>query len=72
MTTEAGDLNVTFCPSGTSGLSDLRREAADRLRNFVASLEDVIRSKQAADREKNRLALPRPRRLLDRLRRGGG
>ncbi len=77
MTTEAGDLDVTFCPSGTSGFSDLLRdaveiEAADRLHIFVASLEDVIRSKQAADREKDRLALPRLRRLLDRLRRGDG
>ena len=76
MTTEAGDLDVTFRPSGTSGFSDLRRdaveiEAADRLHIFVASLEDVIRSKQAAGREKDRLALPRLRRLLDRLRLGG-
>ncbi len=75
MTTEAGDLDVAFCPSGTSGFSDLLRdaveiEAADRLHIFVASLEDVIRSKQAANREKDRLALPRLRRLLDRLRRG--
>ena len=72
MTTKAGDLDVTFCPSGTSGFSDLLRdaveiEAADRLHIFVASLEDVIRSKAAADREKDRLALPRLRRLLDRL-----
>ncbi len=57
----------------TSGFPDLLRdaveiEAADRLHIFVASLEDVIRSKQAADREKDRLALPRLRRLLDRLR----
>jgi hypothetical protein len=77
MTTEAGDLDLAFCPSGTDGFSDLRRDAieievADRLHIFVASLEDVIRSKQAADREKDRLALPRLRRLLDRLRRGGG
>jgi hypothetical protein len=75
MTTEAGDLDVTFCPSGTSGFSDLRRdaveiEAADRLHILVASLEDVIRSKEAASREKDRLALPRLRRLLDRLREG--
>ena len=73
MTTEAGDLDVTFRPSGTSGFSDLRRdaveiEAADRLHILVASLEDVIRSKEAASREKDRLALPRLRRLLDRLR----
>ncbi len=77
MTTAAGDLDVAFCPSGTSGYSDLLRDAveievADRLRIFVASLEDVIRSKQAADREKDRLVLPRLRRLLDRLQGGGG
>jgi len=41
MTTEAGDLDVTLCPSGTSGFSDLKRdaveiEAADRLHIFVA------------------------------------
>jgi hypothetical protein len=73
MTTESGDLDVTFCPSGTQGFPDLRRdaveiEAAERLHIRVASLADVIRSKEAADREKDRLALPRLRRLLDRLR----
>ena len=76
MTTEAGDLDVTFCPSGTSGFTDLQRdaidiEAADRLHILVASLADVIRSKEAAGREKDRLALPRLRRLLDRLRSDG-
>lgn len=75
MTTEAGDLDVTFQPSGTQGFADLRRdaleiEAADRLHILVASLKDVIRSKEAAGREKDRLALPRLRRLLDRLRAG--
>jgi hypothetical protein len=73
MTTDAGDLDVTFCPSGTQGFPDLRRdaieiEAGPRLRILVASLADVIRSKEAAGREKDRLALPRLRRLLDRLR----
>jgi len=73
MTTQAGDLDVTFCPSGTSGFDDLQRdaidiEAADRLHILVASLQDVIRSKEAAGREKDRLSLPRLRRLLDRLR----
>ena len=72
MTTQAGDLDVTFCPSGTTGFADLKRdaidiEAADRLHILVASLEDVIRSKEAAGREKDRLVLPRLRRLLDRL-----
>ncbi len=74
LTTDAGDLDVAFCPSGTSGFEDLRRDAidievADHLRVMVASLEDVIRSKQAAGREKDRVAVPRLRRLLDRLRR---
>lgn len=73
MTTQAGDLDVTFCPSGTQGFQDLRRdaieiEAAESLHIMVASLADVIRSKEAAGREKDRLALPRLRRLLDRLR----
>ncbi|MBW2386190.1 MAG: hypothetical protein JRG92_21385 [Deltaproteobacteria bacterium] len=73
MTTEAGDLGVTFCPSGTSGFDDLEHdaidiEAADRLHILVASLQDAIRSKEAASREKDRLALPRLRRLLDRRR----
>jgi len=76
MTTESGDLDVTFCPSGTQGFRDLRRdaveiEAAARLYVLVASLADVIRSKEAAGREKDRLALPRLRRLLDRLREDG-
>jgi hypothetical protein len=73
LTTEAGDLDLTFCPSGTRGYADLRRdaieiEAADGVRILVASLADVIRSKEAASREKDRVALPRLRRLLDRPR----
>ena len=73
MTTRAGDLDVVLQPSGTRGFSDLRRaaaeiEVADRLRIPVASLDDVIRSKEAAGREKDRLVLPRLRRLLDRVR----
>ncbi len=72
MTTESGDLHVTFRPSGTQGFADLRRdaieiEAGDQLQILVASLEDVIRSKEAAGRERDRLALPRLRRLLARL-----
>ena len=71
LTTQAGDLDLTFRPSGTQGYADLRRdaieiEAAEGVRILVASLADVIRSKEAAGREKDRLALPRLRRLLDR------
>jgi hypothetical protein len=71
LNTSAGDLDLTFCPSGTRGYPDLRRAAleidAAGARILVASLADVIRSKEAAGREKDRLALPRLRRLLDRL-----
>ncbi|MHC4991875.1 MAG: hypothetical protein ACYTGC_12935 [Planctomycetota bacterium] len=75
LTTSAGDLDLTFQPSGTRGYADLRRgaveiEIADGVRILVASLADIIRSKEAADREKDRLALPRLRRLLDRISRG--
>ena len=74
LTTQAGDLDLTFRPSGTEGYADLRRnavdiEADDGVRILVASLADVIRSKEAAGREKDRVALPRLRRLLDRTRR---
>jgi hypothetical protein len=72
LTTTAGDLDLTFQPSGTSGYADLRRDAieievAKGAHVLVASLADVIRSKQAAGREKDQLALPRLRRLLDRI-----
>ena len=75
LTTQAGDLDLTFRPSGTEGYADLRRdaveiEAEDGVRILVASLADVIRSKEAAGREKDRMALPRLRRLLDRTRGG--
>ena len=73
--TAAGDLDLAFRPSGTGGYSDLQRaaleiEAPEGGRVLVASLADVIRSKEAANREKDRLALPRLRRLSDRTRRG--
>ena len=76
LTTRAGDLDLAFLPSGTQGYPDLKRdaveiEAADGVRILVASLADVIRSKEAANREKDRTALPRLRRLRDRRHRDG-
>ncbi|HYO04123.1 MAG TPA: hypothetical protein VET27_20535 [Mycobacterium sp.] len=66
--TDAGDLDVAFQPSGTHGYSDLRRDAtAAQLYNVtvhVASLSDVVRSKAAADRPKDRRALPALREIL--------
>ena len=70
LTTRAGDLDVAFMPTGTQGFQDLKREAmtinAAGTTVLVASLADVIRSKGAADREKDRLALPRLHELLER------
>lgn len=71
LTTRAGALDLSFTPTGTGGYPDLKRdavamEAADGVSVLVASLADVIRSKNAADREKDRQALPRLRELLDR------
>lgn len=69
LTTIAGDLDLAIIPSGTSGYADLRASAieVDLLGSvvLVAALEDVIRSKEAAGREKDRYQLPLLRRLLD-------
>ncbi len=73
LATLAGDLDLMFRPSGTQGYPDLRRDAVtvevgEGVTILVASLPDIVRSKEAADREKDRRALPRLRRLRDRLR----
>ncbi|HJS27193.1 MAG TPA: hypothetical protein VJ913_08730 [Actinomycetota bacterium] len=73
LVTDHGRLDVTFTPSGTTGYDDLERDAV-RLEILgvdvdVASLADVIRSKEAAGREKDRLVLPVLRRLLDEMQR---
>ena len=72
LTTRAGALDVAFIPAGTNGYNDLKRgamamEPAEGFSILVASLADVIRSKSAADREKDRQALPRLRELLKRI-----
>jgi hypothetical protein len=70
LTTRFGDLDLSFEPSGTGGYDDLRRGAVELhirdLRVTVAQLADIIRSKEAADREKDRVVLPALRRLLER------
>lgn len=70
--TDLGDLDLTFEPSGTSGYDDLTRDAvAMEVRGIsvpVASLADVIRSKEAAGRPRDRAALPALRELLSRRR----
>jgi hypothetical protein len=70
LVTDFGDLDVTLEPSGTRGYSDLRRDA-ERTELYgvsiqVASLADVIRSKQAANRPKDQRVLPTLREILAR------
>lgn len=73
LTTSAGDLDVCFRPAGTRGYDDLRREASRQrlgagLTVTVASLRDVIRSKEAAGRDKDLAQLPLLRRALEQIR----
>jgi hypothetical protein len=76
LTTKFGDLDLSILPSGTSGFEDLRQHAVTMSLMgrpvAVASLADVIRSKEAANRPKDQLALPALRLLLQRSRTGGG
>jgi hypothetical protein len=72
LTSPLGDLDITFEPSGTQGYEDLRRDVV-RLNVHgidvpVASLADVIRSKEAAGRPRDRAVLPALRELLTRQR----
>jgi hypothetical protein len=73
LVTDFGRLDITFVPDGTSGYEDLARDAVHLsilgAEVDVASLADVVRSKEAAGREKDRLVLPVLRRILDQ---GGG
>jgi hypothetical protein len=73
LTTKFGDLDITFVPAGTQGYDDLRRDAVEvDLRGtkvLIASLADIVRSKGAAGRDKDRRALPVLRELLAREKR---
>lgn len=70
LSTPYGDLDISFIPTGTQGYADLRRDASEvrfrGLRIVVASLADVVRSKEAAGRDKDRRALPVLREILAR------
>ena len=71
LATRAGNLDVVRRPAGSSGFEDLRRDAmtitVGGVPVLVASLADVIRSKEAASREKDRAVLPALKRLQMRL-----
>jgi hypothetical protein len=69
LVTDRGNVDIAFVPSGTRGYDDLSRDAHPiTVRGIdvpVASLADVIRSKEAAGRDRDRLVLPVLRRLLE-------
>lgn len=69
LTTPHGDLDISFTPAATQGYADLHRSATlDHVLGVeieVASLADVVRSKEAANRPKDHRTLPTLRRLLD-------
>lgn len=69
LVTDHGRLDLAFQPSGTSGFEDLVRDAVHLTilgtEVDVASLADVVRSKEAAGRAKDRLVLPVLRRILE-------
>jgi len=62
MTTRCGDLDLTFSPAGLDGYRGIHdrsvRFTIDKLHIRVASLDDIIRSKTAADRPKDHATLP--------------
>lgn len=68
LTTRYGDLDLSFVPSGTRGFEDLNSDARPielfGISVRVASLADIVRSKQAANRPKDQRVLPTLRALL--------
>ena len=72
LTTPYGDLDLVFVPAGTRGYEDLRRGAIivdfGTVQAPMASLADVIRSKQASGRAKDAAQLPALRQTLEVIR----
>jgi hypothetical protein len=72
LVTSFGDLDISFQPSGTTGYADLATSTVGMtihgISVAVAALEDVIRSKEAANRPKDLRSLPLLRQLLDEIR----
>jgi hypothetical protein len=64
LVTDAGDVDLAFAPAGhPGGYAELRSDAVvvslvEGADTAVASLDDVIASKRAVDRPKDRAALP--------------
>ena len=73
LVTQAGDLDIAMHPAGVGTFAEWNARATDLvvLGVFVrvAGLDEIIRSKEAAGRDKDHLTLPLLRVLRDRLRR---
>lgn len=73
LATAAGRLDLAFTPSGTAGYEDLIQRALKfevyGTELLAASLEDIIRSKEAADRPQDRQDVLVMREMLRRGRR---
>ncbi|MDN5857312.1 MAG: hypothetical protein L0H84_01695 [Pseudonocardia sp.] len=75
LVTRAGDLDITLHPAGIPEFGDWERDAVRidilGVAVTVASLDAVVRSKEATGRPKDRAALPMLRELQARLRAEG-
>jgi hypothetical protein len=75
LVTDFGEMDLTFAPAGNAGDFDgwsrgaTSEEIEDGLMVLVASLDDIIDSKRAANRPKDQMALPYLESLRDELRR---
>jgi len=73
LTTRAGDLDIAMRPAGIPSFAEWNGHATDLVVLDVpvriAALDDIIRSKEAAGRDKDRVSLPLLRALRDRLHR---
>ncbi len=78
LVTDFGEMDLTFAPAGKAGGYDGWRAGAtvetvsEGLTVVVASLDDIIDSKQTANRPKDHLALPYLESLRDEIRRQSG
>ena len=78
LVTDFGEMDLTFSPAGSTGDFEGWKKGAtlevidEGLTVLVASLDDIIDSKRAANRPKDQMALPYLESLRDEIRRQEG
>jgi hypothetical protein len=77
LVTDFGDFDLSFHPAASNGFDDLFPNAVETVIPpsvvvKVAALDDIIASKETADRPKDRAALPQLYALRDEIARGQG